>query len=305
MIRYLVERLIHGTMVVIGISSIVFVLVFLSGDPAIRMMPLEASPEQIAAFRHAMGFDRSLPEQYLAFMGRAVQGDLGQSLRYKRPALALVIERVPPTLQLTTAALVVSLIIALPLGILAALAKDGPLDHASRVIALLGQSVPTFLLGIFLILVVAVSFRWLPASGAGTAKHLVLPAITLGTYSAAILMRLLRSSLVDVLGRDYIRTARGKGLPGRVILIRHALKNASIPVLTVIALQVGALFGGAVITETVFAYPGMGLLAVQAIRNLDFPVVQAFVITVGGFIVVMNVAIDLAYTRLDPRVRLG
>ncbi|MBI4277933.1 MAG: ABC transporter permease [Armatimonadetes bacterium] len=303
MAAYLAQRLGQSALVVFGISAAVFVLVFLSGDPTALMVPPDATADQVAQFRRAMGFDRPLAEQYLRFLERLTRGNLGVSLRHEQPALDLVLERIPATLHLAAAALATSLLIAVPLGVLSATRRDSLYDHLGRVLALVGQSVPTFWLGIMLILFAAVRWRWFPASGYEGVEYLVLPAVTLGAYSAAVTMRLLRSSLIEVLGRDYIRTARAKGLGGRAILFRHALKNAGIPVVTVLGLQIGTLMGGAMVTETVFAYPGMGLLAIQAVRNRDFPVVQAFVITVGAVIVLANLLVDLAYTYLDPRIR--
>ena len=300
---YLLRRLLHSVLVVFGVSLIVFGLMFLTGDPATLMLPIDANQAEIEAFRRSMGFDRPVYEQYWSYVTRAVRGDLGTSLWHKQPALSLILERVPATLELAFAALVVSLLIGVPLGILAALKRGTIVDALATVGVAAGNCMPTFWLGIVLILVVSVWLHLLPASGRGGIERLILPALTLGAYSGAVTSRLLRSNLIDVLGRDYVRTARAKGLLERAVIYRHSLKNAAIPVVTVIGLQMGQLLGGAVITETVFSYPGMGLLAIQAIRNRDVPVVQAFVIVTAIIILAVNLIVDLLYRYLDPRVR--
>jgi peptide/nickel transport system permease protein len=284
------------------VSVIAFALTHLSGDPAALLLPPSATLDDIAVFRHAQGLDRPLPVQYLDFLGRAVRGDFGRSIRLGEPALALVLGRLPATLELSAAAMVIALVVALPLGIASAVRRGSVVDQLSLLLSLLGQSFPVFWLGIIFIIIFAEDLQWLPASGRGDVKHLVLPAITLSLYTIAIITRLLRSSLVDVLSADFIRTARGKGLPERAILVGHALKNAALPVVTVVGLQAGTLLGGAVITEEVFAYPGMGRLALQAIANRDFTVVQAFVVVMAILITAINFGVDLLYARLDPRV---
>ena len=303
MFRYTAVRLIQALVVIWGVSLFVFVLTHLSGDPTSLLLPPNASQEERARFRQQMGFDRPLPVQYLDFLGRAVRGDFGNSLRHGGPAFGLVLDRVPATLTLGAFALVLSLIVAVPLGILAALRRNTVWDGLSLVLSLFGQAVPVFWLGIMLIIVFAANLRWLPASGSGTLGHLVLPGLTLAAYSVAVVTRLLRSSLIEVLSADYIRTGRAKGVSERLIVVRHALKNAALPVITVVGLQVGALLGGAVITEEVFAYPGMGRLAVQAISTRDFPVIQAFVVLVAALIVSINFLVDLLYGWVDPRVQ--
>lgn len=287
-----------------GVSLIAFALTHLSGDPAALLLPPSATPEDIAIFRTAAGLDRPLPEQYLDFVQRAVRGDFGRSIRHGEPALGLVLDRLPATLELAGAALVISLVVSLPLGIAAAVRRGGAVDQGSLALSLVGQAFPVFWLGIVLIIVFAESLRWLPASGRGTPAHLILPALALSAYSTAVITRLLRSSLLDVLSADFIRTARSKGLSSTVVLLRHALRNAALPVVTVIGLQVGALLGGAVITEEVFAYPGMGRLAFQAISNRDFAVVQAFVVLMALVVTGISLAVDLLYAWLDPRVNV-
>ena len=302
---YLLQRLTQGLLVLLGVTSIVFALTFLSGDPAVTLAPLNTTPEELAIFRQRMGLDRPVPVQYVDFLSHAVRGDFGTSFRYREPAMGVVLERAPATLRLTAVAIVFALLVSLPLGILAAMDHDGAIDAAARFFALIGQSVPTFLLGIVLILVFAVALHWLPSSGGDGWQSLVLPGITVGAFSAAVLLRLLRSSLLEVLGQDYIRTAYAKGLRGRAVLVGHALQNAALPYTTMLGLQVGFLLSGAVIAETIFAYPGIGRLAVDAISTKDVPVIQAFVTVAAVIVVVVNLAVDLGYRVLDPRVRLS
>lgn len=303
MLRHLVTRLLYAAAVIAGVSVLVFFLIRLGGDPTALFLPPETSAAEIARFRHQLGFDRPLAVQYLDFAGRALKGDFGQSLRYQQPAMQLVLERLPATLQLAGAALALAALVGIPLGILAAVRRHSAVDRGGMVVSLLGQSIPTFWLGLMLILLFSENLRWLPASGRGTWLHLVLPAIALAGYSTAIITRLLRSSMLEVLQADYIRTARGKGLGERAVIWSHALRNAAVPTITVVALQVGALLGGAVITEEVFAYPGMGRLAIQAIANRDFAIVQAFVLFMAVVIVGINLAVDMAYLLIDPRLR--
>jgi peptide/nickel transport system permease protein len=300
---FILQRLGQSLLVLLGVTVIVFVLVRLSGDPAVLLLSPQATDEQIARLRDALGLNEPLPVQYARFLTRAVQGDFGDSMRYREPALPLVLSRVQATVELTAASLVVALLVALPAGIVAAYHPGRLADRVSMSIALFGYSVPTFWLGIMLILVVSVRFRLLPSSGRGGFDSLILPAVTLGFYSTAIIARLLRRSLLGVLGQDYVRTARAKGLSERFVLLHHSLRNAAIPVVTVFGLQIGALIGGAVVTETVFAYPGMGLLVVTAIQARDFPVVQSFVVVSATVVVLLNLGVDLLYFYLDPRLR--
>lgn len=283
----------------------VFFLVRLSGDPAALMMPLDASDEEVADLRAALGFDRPLLVQYGDFFVRAVQGDFGTSIRHQQPAMGMVLGRLPATLQLMAMALAVALAIALPLGILSSLYPNSLVDRFGVVMALVGQAVPNFFLGIVLILFFSVQLQWLPSSGRGTVAHLILPAVTLGTASAAFVNRLLRSSLREALATDYARTALAKGRSRREIVIRHALRNAAIPVLTVLGIQIVQLVGGAIVTETVFAYPGAGLLLVQSLGTRDIPVVQAFVMTIAVVVTLVNLAVDLLYGWIDPRISLA
>ena len=301
--RYILGRVLYSVAVVLGVSVLVFCLIRLSGDPTPLFLPPESSLADIQRARHELGFDRPLLVQYLDFLAHAGRGDFGRSLRHGQPAMRLVLERVPATLELGAVALGLSLVVALPLGVVTALRRGSALDAGGLLVSLFGQSFPVFWLGIMLILVFSEKLGVLPASGRGSFLHLIMPAVVLASYPMAIITRLLRSTLIDVLGEDYIRTARGKGLGERLVICRHALRNASIPVVTIVGLQVGALLGGAVITEEVFAYPGIGRLAIQAIANRDFPVVQAFVVLMALFIVGINLLVDLSYTFLDPRVR--
>lgn len=303
--KYLFRRFIHACFVLLGVSIVVFLLARIGGDPTDLMAPLDATPEDIATLRRSLGFDRPLLVQYVDFVTKGLTGDFGLSIRHQQPAMTMVLDRVPATIQLTVTTLIIALFIAIPLGIVSALRPNSILDRLSVVVALSGQSIPTFLLGIVLIIIFAVQLRWLPSSGRGTFEHLILPSLTLGPFYAAMVNRLLRSSLREELGKDYIRTVRSKGFGEHYILLRHALKNAAIPVVTVMGLQIGALISGSIVTETVFAYPGAGLLLVQALRNRDFPIIQAYVVFVALIVVIINLAVDVLYGYLDPRIRLA
>lgn len=304
MAKYLIRRSIHACFVLLGVTVVVFFLARIGGDPTDLMAPLDATEEDIAALRESLGFDRPVPIQYIDFVSNALSGDFGVSVRHRQPAMTMVLERMPATIQLTVMTLIIALCIAVPLGIVSAMRPNSILDRLSVVVALSGQSIPTFLLGIVLIILVAVQLQWLPSSGRGSFKHLILPSVTLGPYYAAMVNRLLRSSLREELGKDYIRTVRAKGFGERYILVRHALKNAAIPVVTVMGLQIGTLISGSIVTETVFAYPGSGLLLVQALRSRDFPIIQAYVVLIALIVVAINLAVDIFYGFLDPRIRL-
>jgi peptide/nickel transport system permease protein len=303
MFVFLATRLLHAIAVVFGVAVAVFFLIRLGGDPTALFLPPEATLEEIARVRAQMGFDRPLVLQLLEFLRRAVTFDFGLSLRYEQPAMGLVLERFPATLELSAAALGLSLAVALPLGILTAMQRGRLADKAGLLLSLVGQSFPVFWLAIMLILLFSETWRLLPPSGRDGWRNLVMPSIALAAYSTAIITRLLRSSMIEVLQSDYIRTARAKGLGTAPIVFIHALRNAAIPTLTVVGLQVGALLGGAVITEEIFAWPGIGRLAIQAIANRDFTVVQAFVIFMAVLIVGINLAVDIGYALLDPRIR--
>ncbi|MGI9145855.1 MAG: ABC transporter permease [Chloroflexota bacterium] len=302
---YLVSRLVHGVVVLFGVSVIVFGLTWLTGDPASVLLPVNTPPEQVQVYRHSLGLDQPPAVQYVLFLGRAVRGDFGVSFRHRTAALPLVLERLPVTLWLMAAALIFALLVALPLGVLAAVFHRSAPDLLARFLALLGQSVAAPWLGVMLIFVFAVNLRWLPSSGASRPESVVLPAIVAGAYSAAGLTRLLRSSLLEVMANDYIRTARGKGLTNRLVVWRHAFKNAAIPVVAFLGLQITFLFGNTVIAEAMFAYPGMSRLAVDAISTRDTPVIQVFVLLAGTLVVLVNLLADLVYAWLDPRIRFA
>ena len=301
---YILKRLFHSIFVLVGISLVVFIILHLTGDPAALLMPMDATPEQVAQFRKEMGFTDPVIVQYWRFFKGTLRGDFGQSFRHSQPALDLVLERMPATIQLTFAALFLALVIAIPVGIISAIKRNSILDHIGMTGALLGQSTPVFWLGIMLILIFSVTFQLFPSSGRGEIEHLVLPAITLGMFSMARTARMMRSSMLEVLGQEYIKTAKAKGLAPWIVILKHALKNASIPVVTIVGMELGTLLGGAVITETIFAWPGVGRLAIQAIYNRDYPVVQASVFILASIFVLVNLIVDLIYTYLDPRVKL-
>lgn len=305
MLTYIIRRLLQSIFVVFGVTFISFGLIFISGDPARLLLPLETPLEEVERFRHAMGFDQPWYIQYFKYLGRAVQGDFGTSFRHGRPSTQLILERMPATMELAFTALAISIVFAIPLGIISATKRGTIIDNLSMFFALIGQSMPNFWLGIMFILIFGVQLKWLPVSGRGELKHLILPSITLGVFSLARNTRLIRSSLLEVLGEDYIRTAHAKGLNKLKVLFSHALRNALIPVITVIGLQIGMLLGGAVITETIFAWPGVGRLTVQSIYNKDFPVVQAAVTMFALIFILLNLIVDILYSYLDPRVRLG
>lgn len=303
---FLLRRALHSVVVLFGTLTLVFILVRLvPADPVMIMAGQNATPREIQDMRRALGIDRPLYVQYVLYLADVARGDLGRSLSQHRPAALLVLQHFPATAQLAFASMAVAILIGIPLGMLAAIRRGSALDAATIVGALLGQSMPTFWLGIMLIIVFAVRLHWLPTSGYGGWRHMVLPTVTLGLYMTALIARMNRSSMLEVLDADYLRTARSKGLRRRTVLVTHALRNALIPVLTVIGLQTGNLLGGAVITETVFAWPGIGSLAVGAITALDYPVVQAVVVLSGLVFVVINFLLDVAYVRLDPRIRYG
>jgi len=300
---YLLRRLWQSLLVLFGVSVVVFLILHLTGDTAALLLPPDATAEDIAKFRTAMGFDDPVAVQYLRFLKGAVRGDFGESLRHGEPAMALVVERLPATFQLAGAGLLIALCLAIPAGIVSAVRRNTAVDYVSTVVALLGQAMPTFWLGIMLILVFSVRLNWLPSSGRGGLEHLILPAITLGLFTTARITRLTRSGMLEVLGQDYIRTARAKGVGEPPVVWKHALKNASIPIVTIVGIELGTLLGGSVITETIFAWPGVGRLSVQAIFNRDYPVVQSAVFLLASTFVIVNFLVDIVYTYLDPRIR--
>lgn len=300
---FLIRKLIDLMITMLGVSTLVFVILRMSGDPVDMVLPPEATEEMVVQMRHALGLDAPLHVQYLRFVGGALRGDLGDSLQYHSSALALVAEAVPATILLATTAMFLAVGVAVPLGIVAAINRNTVVDKLVMVFTLLGQSMPFFWLGIMMILLFAVALGWLPTSGYGTPLHLVMPALTLAAYAIAQIARLVRSSMLEVLNQDYVRTARAKGLRERTVLMRHALKNAAIPVVTLIGLHFGVLLGGTVVTETIFAWPGLGRLIVSSIYLRDFPVVQAGVLYLAVIFVLINSLLDISYGFLDPSIR--
>ena len=302
---FLLRRLVQAIAVIVGVVLVTFLLLHLTGDPVGMMLPADATEAERARIIHLFGFDRPLPAQFLRFAAGAARGDFGTSIRQDEPALALVVERLPATLELTLAAMVIAILVALPAGIVSAARRGSLLDQGAMLVALIGQSVPNFWLGIMLILLFAVSLGWLPPFGRGSLANLVLPALTLSMYSMARTARLIRSGMLEVLSQDYIRTARAKGLSERPVVLRHALGNALIPAVTVLGLDLAHLLGGAVITETIFAWPGVGRLIVSAIYARDYPIVQAGVFVIAVGYTVITLLVDVLYAWLNPRVRLA
>lgn len=301
--RLVLARLGGALLVLLCTATVSFFLVRLSGDPVKLLLPPDATAHQEAVLRASLGLDRPLIAQYLDYLWGLPRLDLGDSLFYHEPVARVIADRLPATLELAAGALVVTLVVALPAGIYAAMRRGRAADRGVMTGVLLGQSTPPFWVGILLILVFAVGLHALPASGYGTFAHLVLPAVTLAAYSIAVVARLLRSSLIDVLSSDHIRTARAKGFGPVKVVLTHGLRNASLPVVTVIGLEVGSLLGGAILTEQVFSWPGVGRLTVEAISQRDFPLVQATVLFFAATFVVVNLLVDLSYSLLDPRVR--
>ncbi len=303
-IQFYLTKLLRGLMTLLLAVTFVFIVLRASGDPAEMMLSDEASPQAIEAFRERWGLDRSYLAQYGTYLAAVVRGDFGDSFRDGRPALQVVVERIPATLQLGITALLITLIIGIPAGILAALHRGKLVDHAAMSFTIFGQSVPNFFLGIVLILVFSMTLRWLPSSGTGTLWHLIMPALTLATATAATVARFTRSSMLDVLHQPYMRTARAKGIPHDRRVLRHALPNAAIPVITVVGMRIGGLIGGAVTIETVFAWPGVGMLLVNAVNQRDLAVVQAVVLLIAFTMVTVNLIVDFTYGWLDPRVEV-
>ncbi len=302
---YIIKRLIESVGVCLVISMISFFLLFLNTDPALMLLPPEAGVEDIATFKKQMGLDRPVIVQYGAFLGKVLlHGDFGESFLAKVPAMGLILERLPATARLAVAALIVINFVAVPVGVIAAIRRYSLTDNLATFTALVGQAMPLYWFGIMLIIIFGVWLRWLPVSGSSSFLHLILPAVTLGSWILPINMRLVRSGMLEVLNQDYIRTARAKGLNEKKVLIKHAFKNAAIPVVTVSGMQFSALLGGAVVTETVFAWPGLGRLAVESIRMGDYPVVQAIVVIFAMMVVLANLAADIVAALIDPRIRL-
>lgn len=300
---YVVRRAVRGVFTLWLVVTIVFVALRLSGDPATLLLSDSATAEDIARLREALGLNQPLPVQYGTFLARMAEGDLGHSILRRQPAALVVSERIAATLTLAFAAFVLSLAIGLPAGIISAVRRNTLLDRLAMIGALLGQVTPGFFLGTVLVLVVGLWLRWLPTSGNSTPWHLILPAVTLSAYGAASMARLSRSALLEVTRKEYMRTAYAKGLHERTAIVRHALRNAAIPIVTVMGIQLGNLLSGAVATEVVFAWPGVGRLAVTSIFQRDYPVVQAVVLMVAGLYVVLNLTVDVLYAWIDPKIR--
>ena len=303
--RHLLTVLLHMVSVALGVSILSFTFMHLSGDPVMLMLPPDATQKQIEEFRERMGFNDPIPLQYVRFLSGAVRGDFGTSLRHQQPAMGLVLERLPATLELAVAGMGIALLVAVPFGIFSALRRGSALDYCVMGGALLGLSMPNFWVGIIGILLFAVKLHLLPTSGRGTWVQLVLPGIALGSYLMALIARLTRSGMLEVISQDYVRTARAKGLGEPAIVLRHALMNALIPLVTVVGLQMGELLGGTVVIETVFAWPGVGRLILQAVFQRDYPLVQAAVFILAMIFVAANLFVDITYRYLDPRIRHG
>jgi len=304
MFRYLLQRVLYTLPVIWLVVSVVFLLIHLvPGDPIQQMLGEGAPAADLQAARHAYGLDIPLGQQYLHYWQGVLHGDLGPSLRFNQSVTKLLAQRYPYTLQLTIAALIVAILLSIPAGVHSARHCNQWDDRALSVISLFGLSFPNFALGPILILLFAIKFGWLPVSGSGGIEHLILPAITMGGALAAILTRMVRTSMLEELGQDYIRTARAKGLSERVVVYRHALRNAMIPIITVLGLQFGALLAGAIVTETIFSWPGVGRLTIQAISNRDYYLVQGCILAIGLTYVAVNFLTDLLYSVVNPRIR--
>ena len=302
--EYLVGKLVHTAIVLVCVLTLVFVVLHLTGDPVMMMLPSNASQDEIRALTAALGLDQPLPVQYGRFLLRLARGDLGISLQHQQPAMGLVLERLPASLLLALSALLIAVVVAVPLGIVAAARRGTAIDHLAVGLAALGQSAPIFWTGLMLMLVFAVTLKVLPTTGYGTWRQLVMPALTLAAYPTAAIARLVRAGMLEVLEADYVRTARAKGLQERRVILKHTLKNAAMPVVTVIGLQFGLLLGGAIVCEMIFAWPGVGRLLIFAINNRDFPLVEAAVFVIAIVFVVANLLVDLCYGWLDPRVNV-
>lgn len=305
MLRYFVRRVLLAVPVLIGVATLVFSLIHLvPGDPAQAMLGDGAAPNDIAELRANLGLDQPLLTQYVRFLRHAITGDLGVSFRTGQPVTTMIVERIPATAELAVAAMFVAIVLAIPLGVVAAVWRGTAIDYSAMTFALAGVSIPNFWLGPLLAIVFAVELGWLPVSGRGTIGHLVLPAISLGLALAAILARMTRASLLDELGELYVLAARARGVSGRAAITSHALRNSLVPLVTIIALQFGAVLTGAVITETIFAWPGIGRLLIQSIGFRDYPMVQGCILLIAVTYVSVNLITDLLYGVLDPRIRL-
>lgn len=309
MLRYVLGRLVGMLPVLFGVTLLVFLMTaFSPGDPVVAMLGESAqgiSREALEELRTQLGLDRPLPAQYAAYVGGLLRGDLGVSIRSRRPVLAEIADRLPATIELAVAALAVAVVLGVTLGVVAAVRKRTWVDGAAIAVALVGVSVPVFWSGFLLMIVFALELGWLPASGRGSVRHLILPAVTVGVSSAAFIARITRGAVLEALGQDYVRTAHAKGVAPRRVVVRHALRNALLPIVTVVGLQLGGLLGGAVLTETVFAWPGVGRMLVDAILARDLPLVQGSVLVISLIFILVNLAVDLSYAAINPKVRYG
>ena len=304
MLAYVVRRFAEMVPTLVGVSIVVFMIVrMVPGDPARIIAGVEASEADVMNIRRQLGLTDSLPQQYARFLRGAVTGDFGRSLKNRQPVLAIVAQQLPYTVQLAVASLVVTLSLGLSTGVLAAVKRGTVLDSGSMVLALLGVSMPSFWLGLMMIFLFAVTLRWLPTSGAGSLRHLIMPAITLGVGSVGIVARMTRASLLEVLSQDFVRTAVAKGLHRRAVVMKHALRNAMIPTATIVGVQIGTLLAGSVVTETVFAWPGAGRLLVDSVAFRDYPLIQATILLFALVFMLASLVVDLSYAMLDPRIR--
>ncbi len=304
MIGYLVRRLAYGLLALLGVSVITFLTIFAAGDPTLLILPPGShSEEELAIARAALGLDRPLPVQYFEFLSRAVQGDFGRSLRFSIPSMQLVMERLPNTILLASSAVLLASVVGIPLGIVAALRKGSRLDDIVVTLSSLGLAAPSFWIGTMLIVIFAVHLGWFPPSGTGSWRHLVMPMVTLAAAPIPVLVRFTRAGMIDVLSREYITTAHAKGLHPRTVLYRHALRNTLIPVVTILGLEMGALLGGAVVTENVFGWPGIGQLVVASVINRDLPVVMTVVLVGSAIFILANLIVDLLYLVINPTIR--
>ncbi len=303
MAQYVGRRLLALVPILLGVSIVVFLMMRLvPGDPARQALGAEATGDEVELLRHQWGLDQPLPIQYVYWLERAVQGDFGRSTVSRVPATQEIFTRFPATLELAVASMLISIVLGLSFGVVAAVGHDTLFDRLSMIVALVGVCTPSFWLGLMLLLLFAVTLQWLPAFGGGDLKHLILPALTLGVGASSIIARVTRSSMLEVLGEDYVRTARAKGLAERRVILVHALKNAFIPIITILGLEFGGLLSGAIIAETVFGYPGLGLLLVNSINNRDFPVVQGALLLFAVQFVLVNLLVDVLYAWINPRI---
>ena len=305
MLVYMLKRLGVALLVALTVSFLAYMLVFLSGDPALALAGEGARQADIEMVRHTYGFDRPIVVQYADWLGKLVQGNLGMSVYFKTEVAPLVFDKLQTTLMLGVAALAVALLISVPLGVLAAIYKNSWIDRLCLAVAVLGQALPNFFFALLLIMLFSISWRMLPVSGSGTWQHFVMPALALGYYAAPAFMRLIRAGMIEVLGADYIRTARAKGLPPATVIFKHALRNAIVPVVALAAVQLGFLLGGSVVIETIFALDGLGYLAYQSITYKDFPVMQVIVLLLSVIYILLTLASDIANAWLDPRIRVA